>query len=243
MNRLPILAIAVMSASGAAAQDLDWTYRATMYGWIPGMSTSVETSFGTVETNPDAGDILSALDFAFMGSLSAQRGRLGFVGDFLYTDLSTAQDTPLPLYGSGTVDVQLTAFSGYALYRVTSDPKVNLDLGVGFRTFDIKVGASVSAGVLPAQSQSLDASWTDPLIAARLSVPINEDWFMTGFADYGTTGSDSETWQVYAGLGYKFNEQWSTQVGYRYMDINKEIDGRDVSIALDGVLFAFSYDF
>lgn len=243
MSKLPIIALALLSANMAGAQDLDWTYRATFYGWIPGMTTSVDTSFGTIEADQSAGDVLSTLDFAFMGSLSAQNGRLGFLADFLYSDLSAGQETPFPLYGEGTVEVKLAALSGYALYRVTHNPKVNLDLGIGFRNFNLDVGASLRAGILPAASQESDESWTDPLIAARLSVPINEKWFLMGFADYGTTGSDSETWQVYAGLGHKFNDRWSSQFGYRYMDINREIDGRDVSIGLSGVVFALSYDF
>ena len=30
----------LMAASGAAAQDAPWTYSTTIYGWLPGMSTS-----------------------------------------------------------------------------------------------------------------------------------------------------------------------------------------------------------
>lgn len=243
MNKLPTLVIALLSANGAAAQDLDWTYRATIYGWLPSLSASVETAFGTVETEPSASDVLENLDFAYMGSFSAQRGRLGFVADLLYTDLSTEQDTPFAGFSSGIVDLQLTSLSGYALYRVSTDPKLLFDLGVGFRTFDIRTDVALSAGVLPAASQSIDATWTDPLIAARVAVPLNEDWFLMGFADVGGSGSESNTWQVYGGVGYNFNESWSSQIGYRYMDINKEIGGRDVSIGLSGVAFALSHTF
>ena len=36
---------------------------------------------------------------------------------------------------------------------------------------------------------------------------------------------------------------WSTQLGYRYMDISKEIDGRKVSVDLGGPVLAVSYKF
>lgn len=243
LKKLAIFALALGTADSALAQDYGWAYKATLYGWFPGMSTSVDTRFGTVESDVSSSDALSALDMAFMGSLSAQHGRWGLVGDLLYTDLSASQDTPFALYGEGEIGVKLTALSGYALYRVSSDPQVQFDIGAGFRNFDIEVDVSLSPGIRPGASRSIDGSWTSPLIAARLSVPLDENWFFTGFADWGGAGSDDETWQVYAGLGYAFDDSWSTQLGYRYMDINKEIDGRDVSIGLSGLVLALSYSF
>ena len=243
MKTLAIFALALGTADIASAQNYDWTYKATLYGWFPGMSTSVETRFGTVESDASSSDALSALNMAFMGSLSAQHGRWGFVGDLLYTDLSASQDTRFALYGEGEIGLRMTAFSGYALYRLSDDPRVQFDIGAGFRNFDVDVDVSLGAGIRPGRSTSRDSSWTSPLIAARLSVPLDESWFLMGFADWGSAGSDDETWQVYAGLGYAFDDRWSTQLGYRYLDINKEIDGRDVSIGLDGLVLALSYSF
>ena len=76
-----------------------------------------------------------------------------------------------------------------------------------------------------------------------MNVPINEKWFVEGFADYGGTGSGDETWQIYGGVGYRISENWSTQVGYRTMNISKDVDNRDVSADLSGALIAFSYSF
>ena len=81
------------------------------------------------------------------------------------------------------------------------------------------------------------------MIAARLSVPFNEDWFAMGFADWGGTGSGDETGQVYGGVGYAFDDAWSMQLGYRYMTISKELDDRDVSFDLSGPVLAVTYSF
>jgi opacity protein-like surface antigen len=243
LNKLPAIALAVMTATSATAQDADWTYKATLYGWFPGLTASVDTRFGTIESESSTSDALSDLDMAFMGSFAAQHGRWGFVGDLLYTDLSSTQDTPFALYGEGTVGVKMTALSGYALYRVSTDPKVMFDIGAGFRNFNVDIDVSLSPGVAGGASQSIDGNWTDPLVAARLAVPLDEDWFLMGFADFGGTGSGDQTWQVYAGVGYEFNDRWSTQLGYRYMDISKELDGRDVSLDLSGPVLALSYSF
>jgi hypothetical protein len=240
----PMLGLAlIFLAQSASAQEADWRYKATIYGWFPGLSASVDTRFGTVETDVSASDALENLDMAFMGTFAAQNGRWGFAADLLYTDISATQPTPFALYGDATVKQTLTALSGYVLYRVTQDPAFVFDVGAGFRTFNLDIDVSLSEGVAKAASESISRSWTDPVIAARMNVPINEKWFVEGFADYGGTGSGDETWQIYAGVGYRISEDWSTQLGYRTMNISKEVDTRDVSADLSGALIAFTYSF
>ncbi len=243
MKVFAITAATMMAAHGAAAQDADWTYSATLYGWLPGMTTSVETAAGTIESESSASDSLSSLDMVFMGTFAAQRDRWGFVADLLYLDLSNDKDTPLGLFGEASVGVSATAFSGYALYRVTTDPALAFDIGAGFRAFDLDVDLALSPGVAAGLSQSVGGSWVDPLIAARVAVPLNEEWSLTGFADWGGSGGDDETWQVFGSVKYAFNENWSTQVGYRYMEISKELSGRDVKVDLSGPVIGLSYRF
>jgi hypothetical protein len=240
----PILGLAlIFVAQSATAQEADWRYKATFYGWFPGLSASVDTRFGTVDADVSAADALENLDMAFMATFGAQNGRWGFAADLLYTDISATQPTPFALYGDATVKQTLTALSGYVLYRVTQDPAFVFDVGAGFRTFNLDIDVSLSEGVAKAASESISRSWTDPVIAARMNVPINEKWFVEGFADYGGTGSGDETWQIYAGVGYRISEDWSTQLGYRTMNISKEVDTRDVSADLSGALIAFTYSF
>ena len=236
--------VLIFFAHSAAAQEADWSYKATLYGWFPGLTASVDTKFGTVEGEASASDALQNLDMAFMGTFAAQNNRLGFVADLLYTDLSSTQPSPFgELFGEATVKEKVTALSGYALYRVTQDPAFVFDIGAGFRTFYMNVDVDLTAGKNPATTQSLSTNWTDPLIAARVYVPISEKWFLDGFADYGGSGSGNDTWQAYGGVGYAFNEEWSTQLGYRVMNISKEVDNREVSLDLSGALFAFTYSF
>jgi hypothetical protein len=243
MKALLTAAAVTVAANCAVAQDSGWTYSTTIYGWLPGMTTSVETSFGTVEVESSASDALSSLDMVFMGAFAAQRDRVGLVTDLLYLDLSNEKDTPFGLFGGASAGVQATALSGYALYRVTTDPAVSLDLGAGFRAFDLAVDIGVSPGAAPGFSRSVSGSWVDPLIAARLAVPLDERWTLMGFADWGRAGGEDETWQVYGSVRYAFDEKWSTQLGYRYMEVSRELNGRDVSVDLGGPVVAVSLRF
>jgi opacity protein-like surface antigen len=245
LKTTPLILCLVATATAASAQESEWRYKATLYGWLPGLSGSLETEFGTIDLEPDgSGNALSDLDMAFMGSFSAQNGRLSILGDLLYADLSSSKDTPFALFGDSTVDVEVAAVSGYVLYRVTNDTEVMLDVGGGFRNFDVSLGLSLSPGLsTEGASRTVDDNWTDPLLAARLTVPLDDRWFLIGFADFGGTGSGNQTWQVYAGAGYTFNERWSGQLGYRHMEVSRVIDNNDMALGLGGPVFAISYSF
>ena len=86
MKALAIGLVTLLAEKGAAAQDAPWTYSATFYGWFPGMTTSVETSVGTIESEASASASLSDLDVAFIGTFGAQKGPWGLVGDLLYVE-------------------------------------------------------------------------------------------------------------------------------------------------------------
>ncbi len=93
--RSSISAIPLIIAAGAlSAQEADWTYAAAIYGWLPGLSASVETDFGTVESDSDGSIDLSNLNMAFMGIFEARNGPWGLIGDLLYVDMG--RPTPRP---------------------------------------------------------------------------------------------------------------------------------------------------
>jgi opacity protein-like surface antigen len=237
-------AVLALMSGQAFAQSNDWTYNATLYGWLPAMSTSAGTSFGTLESDVSGSDALSALDMAFMGAINASNGKWSVFGDLLYTDLSAKKPTPFgKLFSDATVEVKLTALTGYLAYRVYDKSGVAIDLGGGFRAFDVDLGLSLSKGRASSRSSSENASWVDPLLMARVHVPFNEKWFGNALVDFGGVSSDSQTWQALATVGYKFNENWSSQLGYRYMEIDHDIGKTPTMIDLSGPFIAVSYNF
>ena len=166
----------------------------------------------------------------------ARYGKWGVIGDVVYADLSTEEDTPFGLrFDDATVETRVTALSGYVVYRAYETDRVMVDVGGGFRAFGVSLDIGLNfAGSRPASDASDDETWAVPLVAARVILPFNKSWFATAFADGGLTSDETNTWQVFGSVGYRFNERWSTQLGWRYMELEQEVGGQDVSIGLSG---------
>ncbi|MEH6834859.1 MULTISPECIES: hypothetical protein [Falsihalocynthiibacter] len=243
--RYSIALAVLLSAAPLAVLADDWTYDATIYGWLPGVSGSLATPRGDLDLGSSGGSIdLDNLEMAFMGTFEARNGKWSILGDLLYTDLATQKETPFGvLFSSADVDVQVSALSGYLAYRVVDDPNVTVDLAAGFRAFGLDIGTTLNAGTLPSESASIGDGWVDPLVAARATWKFSEKWSASAFADFGGIGGSSQTWQALATANYNFNENWSGRFGYRYMDVEKSIDGRDIKIGLGGPMVGVTVRF
>lgn len=249
--RIRAFLVAGLTMAGpAAAQDTDWSFNASLYGWVPSLSAEVDTRFGTVKGDSDDGgtSILSLLDSAFMGSFEARRGKWALLGDLLYADLSQDKDSPLGvLYKDGKIETKLGAFSGYAIYRAYEQPHAIIDVGAGFRAFSLDVDTTVRANSdrpnVPDGKSSVSETWAVPVAVGRVTVPFNQHWSITGVADVGGLNNDNSTWQALATLNFSINDRWALRAGYRYMNIEKVVGGDDVSLGLSGPLAGFTVRF
>lgn len=244
MRLIVPLLLAIAIAAPASAQNSAWSYKAIIYAWVPGMDTSFDTAkFGTIEGSSSTTDVLEDLEFAFMGTFEAQTGRFSLIGDLLYTSLSMPSNTPKGfLFDQGIIDTSVSALSGYGLYRVSTDPAIAFDLGVGFRAFSVDATATLVGNKVPTETVGDSESWVDPLVAGRLIVPFNDRWSGSLFADYGSAGS-STTWQGIATVNYALSESWTMNAGYRTMTIEKDLLTIPTTIELSGPLIGFSYNF
>ncbi|HSN75179.1 MAG TPA: hypothetical protein VL334_08830, partial [Anaerolineae bacterium] len=84
-KKFAVLAL-VLSAGPAAAQD--WEFGLSLYAWTPDTRADIATPLGEVSGALSFSEAWDALDFAFMGTVSAQRGRLSLLLDSFYFDLS-----------------------------------------------------------------------------------------------------------------------------------------------------------
>lgn len=234
-RRIAALMIAPL-AGAAAAQDTGWEVTVSPYVWAPGISTSIETRFGTIEPEADISDVLSAADFVLMSIIEARRGRWGLIGDLVYADLSESQDAPLGgLFSRASADAEMWIASGYAAYRVHEDARMSADLLGGFRAVRADLDVALAPGALPGRRFDLGESWIDPVVGGRVQFALDDRWSAMAMADIGGSGGGSDrTWQAIATVGYQINDRWSVHGGWRQLSIEKDMDGRDVDIDLSG---------
>ncbi len=232
-----------LSGHASVAQDGSWQYTGSLYAFMPETNTSLDTAVGDIESTLSFSDALDNLDFAFMGAFEASNGQWSFIGDYLLFDLSFGNDTPGDAFSGIDTSLKTQIFSGYAAYRVYGTPTLSVDVGAGFRWFDTETDIDLLPGALPGRSFGSSEDWVDPLIAARARFRISDRWIGGAMVDYGGFSSDSETWQVLLTAGYELNENWVLSGGYRYIEVDHEIDGNDFSFDQSGPLIGISYRF
>jgi opacity protein-like surface antigen len=71
---------------------------------------------------------------------------------------------------------------------------------------------------------------------------FSEDWFGTLLLDAGGTG-DTSTWQALATVGYRLNDNWALQGGYRYLQSEWDTDLGQSSLEFSGPILGVTYRF
>ncbi|WP_008193238.1 hypothetical protein [Roseibium alexandrii] len=188
-------------------------------------------------TNIDVGtsDILSNLRFGFMGRAEAvYQQRFGAMVDVAYMNLANSTDALLP-GGRIRVGGDQLIVEGMLLYRAYSTQQSYFDLIAGARYWDINLDFNRTGTVAGNFYISRGADWIDPVIGVRGFHKLNEKWSVSGRGDIGGFGAASDfTWNVQAGVGYHFNEVWSTHLQYKAL-------GVDYSNGKSGI-DSFAYD-
>ncbi|SEM44580.1 Outer membrane protein beta-barrel domain-containing protein [Gemmobacter aquatilis] len=231
-------------ASPAVAQSSEWQYSLTTYIWATDTGISAETPSGeTVEAELSFSDALKELDFALMGTFEARKDKLSLFTDAMYFKLSPTNDTPGPLSDKIRMESQMTVISAYAAYRVYEESNFAVDVAGGLRWADLTSDVTIIGGSLDGTAFSNGDSWVDPVIGLRLSGKLSDKVSASFFADYGGFDGGNSTWQGVVTVGYALNDRWTLRGGYRYMEFNREIDGRDFSMDQSGLLVGATYNF
>src|SRR5258706_7693137 len=83
--------------------DGNWRFRLTPYLWLPTTTGNLrfDTPGGISSANVKPGDILSKLDFGFMGSAEARKDNLNVFTDIIYLKLSDENASVRSVTGPG----------------------------------------------------------------------------------------------------------------------------------------------
>lgn len=206
--------------------------------------------------------ILDDLNFTFMGTFEARKGRWGMFTDVIYLDVDGTRNTtrdfsvghhaiPANVTADFRMDVKGLAWTLAGTYRMAADPSFNADLVFGARLLDIDqklnydFSGDIGPIVGPGRTGSSDANvdYWDAVIGVkgRYRFGENKAWFIPYYLDVGT-GDSEVTWQAFTGIGYTFS--WGSVLGgWRYLDYNfksgSKVEELDFNGPMLGVAFAW----
>jgi hypothetical protein len=252
----------VTGSADAQVPEDRWTFQAIVYGYFPdiGGTTRFPERSGGSSIDVDIGNILSNLNFTFMGEFEARRGRWGIFTDIIYLDVSGdkngtrdftigRQGIPAGLSANLDVGIKGTLWTLGGEYLVVNDRAANVYVVGGARLLDVKeslsysLTADIGPFVGPGRSGSTDVkqSYWDAVVGVkgRYNFGAQREWFVPFYADVGTGQSDL-TYMLFGGLGYQF--RWgSVLAGWRYIDYkfksDSQIERLDFSGPMVGVGF------
>jgi hypothetical protein len=89
-----------------------------------------------------------------------------------------------------------------------------------------------------------DKEWADPLVGARLAIPIHRKWSVEGLADLGGYGLEANyTWQMTGVLVWQCLRNASLRLGYRVMDTDVNTGAIELRTFNYGPMIGFAIRF
>jgi len=255
---LALAGLTPVAAHADTAGD-PWQFDATLYAWLPaiGGTTKFSPLGSGSSTDVTSSDVIDALKMAFMGTFGAKKGQWGVWTDLVYADLggdksgsrsfTDALGVTTTASADASLDMKMWVWTAAGTYELAKSPENTTDLVFGARLLDVKqtLGLSFSSsgplGLAGNYSKEVDASLWDAIIGVKGVAYLGADkkWFVPYYADIGTGQSDL-TWQVNAGIGYRYN--WGAIVAsWRYLDYNMKSGDPIQTLTANGPLFGVNW--
>jgi opacity protein-like surface antigen len=255
LNSVPLLAadlvpVAVPVPSPKSKPTIESSgpsFAVTGYLWASALNGRSSTLPPLPATDIDLsfGDILKNMNGAMMGAAEMRLGRWGFVTDAMFSQVTAGGALPGPYFSSAKVRSQTLTLQASVLYRLYADERFDLDVGAGFRFWNLDNRLTIQPGSLNLQiNHSESENWFDPVISARMITRLGGPWSVTLAGDIGGFDAGARlTWQALGTVNYQWNDNWRFQAGYRalYVDYRKGDFFYDTT--MHGPIIAATYRF
>jgi hypothetical protein len=262
LSSLMVVGLVLILCASASASEKgpdDWNFTFLLFGWLPSVDASATfknipppSGGASGSTTMDASELIDKLNFVFMGTFEAKKGKWGAFTDVLYLDLSDEGTVNVsPAGGPGLTvnadnDLKGIVWMIAGEYAAVQNPSVQLDLVAGARYYSIKPEMNLKIdGPLPPEipdrnvSKRVDA-W-DGIVGIKGSFALGKGWFVPYYADIGT-GESKLTWQMLGGVGYRY-EWFSISGVYRHLEYDLDKDDVDLDLSFSGPAVVLGFHF
>ena len=214
-SRIGVLAMLLSFALPAHADEAEWLV--APYGWLSGVSFDQSVDDGA-SGNISARDLIDKSDAAGMIRVEAAKARWGFTLDYLWVGVSDDRvvripSSPVPNVGVvADFDMAILEMGGF--YRPSGEDR-GVDYLFGLRRFSTETTLIlIPDGELPRRFDR-DSEFTDVFLGARYLHRFDDNWDATLRGDV-SFGDTEGTVNLLASVGYRFNELFALQLGYRH---------------------------
>jgi hypothetical protein len=230
----------------------EWRFSVAPYLWGAGLNGDVGL-FGRQPVNIDMsfGDVLDDLRFGGMLVAEMHNGTWGLFGDIIYVKTEADTSAVRTVLGSPVsldVNVETSSFTGTLMgeYRLYGSDAVSVDLMAGARIWSVDndIDASLAADGSPVAdfSGSDGSTWADPMIGVKARFDTGTPWFFNAWGMIGA-GSSDFSWDVLGGVGYQWNDRFSTVGGYRALGVDYSDDGFVYDVVQHGPYLGAIFNF
>ena len=230
----------------------DWSFTIAPYIWVPQFAVEASVPQGsvgssaskTVSKSGTVQDFETDITGGFMLAAQARYRSFGLLVDVNWLRLDTESHDPGTLYS----DVNLTSdiiYSTAALtYELPLKGKFHAEVQGGVRLWSVYSDFELtSSSALPSEEKSRGEVWVTPLFGAalRYDLPLNLALLVQGTA--GGFSGDSMQYDVYGGVGYRFNHWCMISLGYRYLHETYEKGNFTFNGEAKGLQFGAAFSF
>lgn len=253
------------AAGGYRAGKPDWALQVTPFLWAASLRGSISPfqHGSTVDVDKSFSEVMDHLNLGGFLDLRARYDRVVFSGNLMYVDTTDSHASgplsafQIPGFGvtippgshvDGKVDSTQFMATLMGGYRVMDNPDFTLDLLGGIRFWHVanEVTVTASHALIGSRtaSYSEDFSWVDPLIGARIFVPLTGGFSLQSEADIGGAGIGSDyTWSVLASVNYTVTDNLSASVGYKALKVDYDHHGHVYDTLLSGPAIGLTWRF
>ncbi len=233
----------MLAPMASTAAETEWLV--APYVWLS--DVTLDQSSG-VSGGISASDLLDKSDSVGMIRIEAARNRWGFTVDYLWLAVSEGTTLPLPpplgLNLIAELDIGIAELGGF--YR-PSGTDSGVDYLFGVRNINVETTLlATPGGGGPTQRFDSDSDFTDVFVGARYLYRINDNWDLNLRGDY-SFGDSEGTWNLLTSVGYRFNQTFALNLGYRHLAIEFEnnVSGGVVTtdIEMSGPFLGFLFRF
>lgn len=206
-----LLGLLSFLAGGAQAQSVEWKNTIELY--FMGAAMSGTTAIGPVEAQVDlsASQVMENLQFGALMNYRGEAPKWAVTADVVFMGLGATRDGTYGLLTT-KVDADQWIVNATVSWRLTQAFEVLG--GVRFTSLSMTVVLTPFTGNV--RTADLTKSWLDPVVGARVKVPIGAKWSLEGIGDIGGFGLGSDlTWSLTGRVNWQVSKAVGLGLGYR----------------------------